>query len=239
MLLESALAADSTYREAWYYRGLSLADQQNLEEADSCFSRAIALSPVYTDIYVCADIYCARGRVSSQLGNYASALADFDEVIRLQPTLAKGYEGRAVVNEELGNIRGASSDLECVISITGGRSQDCHWRGLLRLQEGDTNSAFVDFNRAIALNPENSDAFSDRACLRYQRKDFAGALADCDSALMIVSDHYAASYTRALALDMLGLSNEAAEAYRRFLDLGSETDPAVPQVRRRLKELGA
>ena len=80
--------------------------QNRLEEALQCFSKAIALDKksfwTYRD----------RGDVYARLKKYPSALSDYSKFIEMNPTAAVGYNTRAQIYLKMGKKDLAESDLK-------------------------------------------------------------------------------------------------------------------------------
>jgi tetratricopeptide (TPR) repeat protein len=229
--LAEAVRADSTYPDSWYTLGLLFSDLDALHGADSCFSSALQLKPIHYGALL------MRGSTRYRMGLYFEAIADFSDLITMYPDRSAGYDGRALVNEELGFDRLALQDLSMAIERAWLKGQLYHRRGLVFLTLGRHAEAIADFTMAIASEPDFADAFADRASARYERGEFAMAIADCDSALRIDPEHLSACYNKGLSADRLGDREQAVEAYKQFLDIAPEEDPAIPEVQRRIREL--
>ena len=62
------------------------------------------------NVFISADTYFRRGYAKDEVGDYRGAIADYTEVIRLQPDHVKAYFNRGNAKDELGDYRGAIAD---------------------------------------------------------------------------------------------------------------------------------
>ncbi|HUE04470.1 MAG TPA: tetratricopeptide repeat protein [Bryobacteraceae bacterium] len=94
-------SADAGY----YYRlGREQAGRNDFEEALQSLNRAIELDARQ------AIAYNARGYVYLRQKNFAGALADFSEAIRLRPDYTNAYQNRAIARHRLGDEQGTAED---------------------------------------------------------------------------------------------------------------------------------
>ena len=81
----------------------------------------IKLKPADEEILMTAYIY--RGEAKIYLGDYAGAIADFNEVINLNPKdkflLASAYNGRGIARGKIGDIQGRWADFDENLRILG------------------------------------------------------------------------------------------------------------------------
>lgn len=91
---------------AWYYKGLSEAFLDSLENALTDFDKVVELKP---DFY---DVYFSRAYVNEILTNYAEALIDLDTLVSNTDDFPDAYYHRGIINEYLKNYTQACSDFE-------------------------------------------------------------------------------------------------------------------------------
>jgi hypothetical protein len=100
-----AAPADANRDPGYYYKlGKQQTAQGKLWEALRTLNRAIELDPKR------AAYYNARGYVYLRLRNFANAIVEFSEAIRLQPDYANAYRNRAVALRHMGDAKGADAD---------------------------------------------------------------------------------------------------------------------------------
>ena len=230
--LRSAIRADSTLDDAWYYRGLSFAEQDEPDAADSCFRRTLALNAVH------GPAMFMRGQLRLNRGDIGGAMSDFSELAYLYPTLPDGYQGRAWVFERLGEMDKAVSDWGLAIDRERRNPSLYEERGMAYLRIAMPESAAGDFSRALRIDPYRPRSFAGRGEAWRLLGLFSLSLADCDSALILDESNEEAWLTRARSADSCGRFEEAVTSYRKFLDLVPDADPDVAEAKERLRLLG-
>jgi tetratricopeptide (TPR) repeat protein len=75
-----SIALSPTNATAWLDRGLVYARENNLNEAQKCFDEAVRLAPLSTKILR------NRAILHENTGNYAAAISDLNDALRIEPT---------------------------------------------------------------------------------------------------------------------------------------------------------
>jgi TonB family protein len=128
--------------------------------------------------------YIRRGRVYSQRGDFARALADFDKAIQLAAETSAGTEPSK-----------ASAKTEKDPSTAEIQRDPRPWfenlrpgaayidRGRTYILQDDNDRAIADFTKAIELDPEGASAYNHRGVAYAGKLDFDNAIADFDKAI--------------------------------------------------------
>jgi tetratricopeptide (TPR) repeat protein len=87
-----------------------------------------------------------------------SALAAFDEAVRLDPESMHGYWGRAQYYESIGQRTGASDDINRVIFLNPSFMAAHSYRGIMHYEAGEYDAAISDFDIALRINPQSAIA---------------------------------------------------------------------------------
>tara|TARA_Y100000034_G_C6801999_1_gene359793 strand:+ start:212 stop:772 length:561 start_codon:yes stop_codon:yes gene_type:complete len=143
-----------------------------------------------------------RAEHNFEEGFLEEAIADFNEVIELDPTCWDAYESRGVVYRELDlndnknhNLKSplkelyfATCDLERAIDLT----DNPETKAMLHIELSYINSVYGEFcdsainaSIAISLNPNNAIGYTRRAISLLGLEDYDGSLADAKKALEI------------------------------------------------------
>ncbi|MGD0025170.1 MAG: tetratricopeptide repeat protein [Xanthobacteraceae bacterium] len=103
------------------------------------------------------------------------AIADFDEVIRLDPKDTRAYTNRGRVRQLKGDLTGAISDWDQAIRLDSENVEAYVLRGIALQTKGYIGAAVRDYDWAISLDPKNAVAYYNRGLAweskrRYQSR---------------------------------------------------------------------
>ena len=135
-----------------------------------------------------------RGIMFSRLGNYEKAIADFTQVIQLNPNLSSGYvlRGRAlyanalrVINVHITSDNDITEDDEQ--DFEEEQSEEPSGTQLAGFKTEAFEQAISDFTRAIRLDNHNAVLFRERGQVYSSKGDFERAITDFNQALRLNS----------------------------------------------------
>lgn len=199
-------------RHLLFNMALAMADSKRYEEADSTFGVLLKEYPRFDDGYVGrAQLNIVRGdtiAATRDLGlaldinpkspqaltlramlameqgaDLQQALADMDEVIRLQPNRPNLRVNRAVIRYRLDDLNGALADFDFVVNADPLNAVALYNRALLRAEISDNDRAVDDLNRVLSINPDDYRARYNRAVILAEKHDTQNALADVNALL--------------------------------------------------------
>ena len=166
-------------------------------EADD---RATCLGPV-TDgenVAACTRLIAAGGLDSGELvkvyfqraishtvirGDFDQAIADFNEVIRLDPNNARAYSVRGACFVRKGDLARALVDLEASLRLDPKDASVHSNLSLYYNATGDYDHALAEANEALRLRPQFLYAYQYRAAAHESKGELGAALADFRAAL--------------------------------------------------------
>jgi len=171
--------------------GVALHGATRLEEALSCFDRAIALDPAYAMAHcnraaVLLDMrrpeaalraceaalalnprYAAahynRGNALRNLDRPAAAIESYDRALALRPDLAMAHNNRGTVLRDLDRPAEALASLDAALALDPAYARAHYNRGSVLEDQGRSAEAVASYDRAIALRPDYADAHASRA----------------------------------------------------------------------------
>lgn len=166
-----------------------------------------------------AEAFFNEGLQKYNAGDFAGALADYNEAIRLNPNYAEAYNNRGNAKADLGDKEGAIADYTRSIEL---KNPELHMpynnRGLAKAGLGDRQGAITDYTEAIRLNPNYAEAYNNRGIARSDLGDKPGAIADYDKAIILKPDYAEAFNNRGTARsdfgDKQGAINDYTQAIR-------------------------
>lgn len=181
--------------------------------------RATSLNKNLVNAYVLrADIAIKREQ------NYAQALADMNEAIKLQPRFAGFFINRAFLRYNLDDYFGAMADYDYAIGLDPTNNVAYFNRGLLRAEVHDNDKAIADFSKVIQLDPNDYRALFNRSMLYSETGDYKKALADIDRVVEAFPDYDGALLTRFQIYDKMGDKRKAEADYRAAIALSKKLE---------------
>ena len=137
-----------------------------------------------------ANALIKSGNQKMRDGDFDGAIADFNEVIKIDKIFPENVQSATYLN-----------------------------RGLAFQKKGDLDAALADFNKAIKLSSNNVYAYQNRAGLHEKRKEIDEALADYNKAIKLNSKFPFAYRGRGLILLKQGKDSEADADFAKYLQL--------------------
>ena len=212
-ILNLLLRQDDRDFDAYFLRGIAKYNLDDLLGADSDFSRAVELNPVFTGAYY------YRAITRTRLGNYDDALGDFKQAIELRPDLPDPYYSRGVTRLLNQQFEDAIADFNLYIRYEKRDVGAYINRGLSYLQLRDTLQAYADFDMAIRTNREDPDGYNRRGALRMEQRRYEEAITDFDRAVECDSSYVPALFNRAIVHDYLNRPMLALDDFSRVIEL--------------------
>jgi tetratricopeptide (TPR) repeat protein len=112
------------------------------------------------------------------LGDSKSAMADYDQALRINPNFLLGYNNRGGARFRSRDYQGAMADFDRVLRINPNYASGYGDRGVVRYALGDYQGAIADHNQALKINPNDADIYFSRGNARDKLGDKQGTLND-------------------------------------------------------------
>ncbi len=133
--------------------------------------------------------YYYRGAVRGRMGDFADAIRDYDESIRIDPTYSGAYTNRGAAFNELGDHDRAIRDLDEAIRLDPKDASAYGNRAFAYDKKGDLDRAIRDYDEAVRLDRSVMN-LSNRANPLAAKGEYDRALRDLDDALRIAPNEY-------------------------------------------------
>jgi tetratricopeptide (TPR) repeat protein len=147
-----------------------------LEAAREAYDRAILAEPAEPKAYL------GRGLVSLLMDDTAGALADFQQVVRLDPQNAAGWTSLGGAQGRDGKFADAVTSYTTALKITPAAVAPLAGRGAAQVELGQIGAGLRDLNRALKIEPDSIDALYNRARAHQKLGDLDSARRDLERA---------------------------------------------------------
>jgi tetratricopeptide (TPR) repeat protein len=202
--------------EHWNNRGVSLQYLGRLEEAISCYRRALHIDPkTLTAQYNLARALHAKREVDASLEAYRAA-------VRLQPDYAPARVGVGLLLREKGDLDGAVASVREAIRLDPDGYHGHYHLGLTMIKQGDLNGAVSALRTAVRLQPDNADAQQWLGRTLHAQRDLDGAINAYRAANRIWPGDPTNHHELGKALEAKGDLDGAIAAYRVALHLAPD-----------------
>ena len=148
---------------------------------------------------ISTETYYNWGNKKSDLGDYAGAIADYTQAIRLRPDLASAYYNRGIAKAALGRYIAAIADYTETIRLKPDHASAYYNRGIVKRKLEQYDAAIADYTETIRLKPDHAKAYYNRGIAKANLKQHSAAIADYDKAIQFDPDDASIYYNRGVA----------------------------------------
>ncbi len=130
--------------------------------------------------------YLLSGDEKEDKGDYPGALADYNQVLRIDPKYALAYNNRGYLKmQRLNDVNGALADFNRSISINPNFATAYNNRAFLKEEKlNDFNGALADYGKSLQIDPTDAKVYNNRGLLKAEKiNDVQGAIADYGKAI--------------------------------------------------------
>jgi tetratricopeptide (TPR) repeat protein len=243
----AATNLDSTNGRAWNNLANVYYNREEYTQAQTYYNQALATSGGEDEPFH-ADVYNNLGIIHERLGNQSSALAAYNDAIRVKDTLnleyTAAYYNRGNLYYDQKRYNEAIADYGVTITFYAGTPgtdtahlADAYYnRGLSYYNLYNYSQAITDYDRAIEIRPDFVWAHYSKGYTHFMRGEYQTALDCYDQVLALQSVHpnhpaYAWNYlAMALAYQNRGQSGDDIrylESLTKSCDLGNDSACAL------------
>ncbi len=187
--------------------------------------------------------YFNRALTRYELDDKQGAIADYSQVIQINPDHDTAYNNCGLVRYELGNKEGAVADLNRAILINPCNSIAFCNRGIIRAELGNPMGAIEDYSYAIHANASCAPAYFQRGLARSQMGNKMGAVEDFTDVISLNDQDASAYFYRGMARtklgDRIGAIRDLKESAKLFQGQGNSNShqQAISAISRLQKSL--
>ena len=159
-LLARSQAQGFTPAMGHYYQGVSLFGLQRFQEAYAQLSAALAAEAaaggnIGLKPEEAIDLRALHGEAAIALKQYPVALADFQQLLQRQPTLARARQGQGMALVGLGQTDAALQVFNQLLASQPS-AQAWYGRAMVHFHAGRKADSLADLDQAMALEPRNA-----------------------------------------------------------------------------------
>jgi len=163
--------------------------------------------------------YTNRGTAYNSHRDYARAIEDHNEAIRVSPNNATAYYNRGAAYYNKGDYDLAIRDYNEAIRLKPDFAFAYVGRGGTYAAKKDYDRAIEDYNEAIRLNPNEGSAYENRGVAHALEGDYDRAIQDYNEAIRLSPNEIAAYFGRGLAHANEGDDDRAIQDFNEVIRL--------------------
>jgi tetratricopeptide (TPR) repeat protein len=169
------------------------------------------------------DSYLQWGNAKLKGGMWDGAIADFTQVLAINPHSSVAYTDRALARESKGDLDGAIKDYSQALTVDPRMAQALEGRGNAKASKNDLDGAIADYNQAVKIDPTMATAYDGRGNVKIAKNDLEGAVADFTQAITYDPQNAQAYSDRGFARQANGNLDGAISDYTQALALKPKT----------------
>lgn len=124
-----------------------------------------------------------RGNAYASISDFDHAIADYDEAIRLNPTMAVAFDNRGRAYTDKNEFERAIADYDEAIRLNPNSAVAFHNRCWAQAALGRTSDALSDCNTSLRIKPQDAGTLGTRGFVYLRAGAFDKAIVDYDAAL--------------------------------------------------------
>jgi class 3 adenylate cyclase/Tfp pilus assembly protein PilF len=144
-LIDNGGLTDEDQATIRYKYARALRDKGEADKAIESYNRAIALKRT-------ADAFNHRGVAYFDKGEYAQAIKDYTEALKIRPNLADAINNRAWTYYKTGDLTSALQDANRAVQLDGTKAYIWDTRGHIHEARGARSAAISDYRKALDLD---------------------------------------------------------------------------------------
>ena len=213
-LIRKAIKLEPAVADFHINLGFNLQEQGNLEEAETEFERATRLDPDS------ADAWFNLGSVSLALKKPSQAVNAFRKTLEKNKNYLPAYNNLGNIYREMRRYDDALEMFNKVLELKPDLTQAWYNLGMTYKNLGDGENAVRCFEKVLAYEPANHKARCQTGlCRGLLLNDPENAVLEFDKVIESTPDDFFAYTQKSRVLQSVGRYDEAAECYRKILEI--------------------
>ena len=215
-LFEHALKAGSNDSRVYYNLGSALHSQGRLNEALSCYRKALRLKPDMPDIH-----YNIAASLQSQ-GRLDEAMSHYHDAIKLKPDYTEAHVNLGILLQGRGRIDEAVSHYNRALQINPDSAEAHYNLGYVLSSQGRFDEAVKHYREALRVRPNFIEAHSNIGFILGSQGKFDEAISHFREVLRLKPNDAGAHYNLGVAYLQTNRKDSALEEYKILKALDAE-----------------
>ncbi len=166
--------------------------------------------------------YLKRGNEWQAQGEQDKAIANYNQALVMDPTMAWAYVNRSNSWLNKGEYDKAIADCNQALAINPNLAMAYNNRGVAWNAKGDRDIAIIDYGQALRLDPNMALAYTNRGYAWRRKRQYDKALADFDRALTVNPNNARAYYNRGTSWYCKGAYDRARADFNQALAINPQ-----------------
>jgi tetratricopeptide (TPR) repeat protein len=179
----------------------------------------VVLRPNLPVVSPVVDTFLERGDAMVKAGDGKGAIADFTEVLAIDPKSSAAYTERGAARAAAKDLEGAIADYTEALTIDPQMATAYEGRGNGKVAKNDLDGAIADYTKAINFDPTLAVAYDSRGKAKTAKNDLDRAIADFTQAISLDPNSANAYSDRGLARQANGNLDGAISDFTQALAL--------------------
>lgn len=157
---------------------------------------------------------------------YANAIQDFNQVVKLRPDYTDGYINIGLTYIEWEKYTSARASLEKALSLSANNARALYYMAIVERRSAHPDAEIADLQMVVDQYPESRDSRRELGISYYQQHQYDEAIKQFEALQQIDPDDIAAHYNLAILYRRMGEKDKAAEQAALFAT--KQIDPGAP-----------
>ncbi|WP_228014329.1 CHAT domain-containing protein [Fortiea sp. LEGE XX443] len=165
-----------------------------------------------------AEVWFNQGYEQLMAGDYAGAIASWDNALKIKPDDHLAWYNRGVALAKLGQYEQAISSYDNALNLKPNDHEAWDNRGVALAKLGQYEQAISSYDNALKIQPDFHEAWDNRGVALHNLEQYEQAISSYDNALKIQPDFHEAWDNRGVALHNLEQYEQAIASYDNALE---------------------
>lgn len=168
-----SLEIDTSYPTGWANLGCALREMGDIEEAIDSFTNALHFQQ---DVSLDASYYIDRGYCFELLGDYESAISDFEAGIECFQASSTEHAYLGWLHMQVEDYSSAITSYNNALQLNENNSELLSKRGYCNYMLSERQAAINDFNESLRLDPDGFDEYEHLGKAYAEENDYESAI---------------------------------------------------------------